>query len=342
MVQQRLWQQRMVLPSLIGLISSILPLPGLANQLDYWRFNASMSRLEIVAEDTVRPQVQLISNPTRLVVDLPGTQFGRRKTQRRIGNFVREVRVGQFTPNMTRLVIELGPSYSMRPQDVRVRGLAPNRWYVQLPKFLPIAELPANPRPIAIAVPAAPAYPRARIVIAVDPGHGGRDPGAVGINGLQEKVVTLDISRKLAQSLQERGIQAVLTRNDDRELDLAPRVLRASQVQARAFVSVHANAFSQPSVNGLETYYYSSGLPLAQAIHRNILNRIQIRDRGVKRANFYVLRQTTMPAVLVEVGFITGREDGPRLAQASYRQSMATAIREGIISHFRSQGIQFP
>ncbi len=316
--------------------------PGLANQLDYWRFNPAMSRLEIVTEGTVRPRVQLISNPTRLVVDLPNTQFGRPKTQRSIGNFVREVRVGQFTPQMTRIVIELGSRFNMRSQEVRVRGLAPNRWFVQLPKFLSVSELPANPKPIAISVPNPPPYPRARIVIAVDPGHGGPDPGAVGINGLQEKFVTLDISQRLAHNLQQRGIQAVLTRTDDRDLDLAPRVLRASQVQARAFVSIHANAFTRADVNGVETYYYATGLPLAQAIHRSILNRLPMRDRGVKRANFYVLRQSTMPAVLVEVGFVSGREDAPRLAQASFRQSMATAIGDGLVNHFRGLGVRLP
>lgn len=312
--------------------------PAWANRLDYWRFNAPMSRLEMVAEEGVRPQVQLLSNPTRLVVDLPGTAFGRPLTQRAIGNFVREVRVGQFTPQVTRIVIELGPSYTMRPQDVKVRALAPNRWYIQLPKFLPLeGSAVARAQPIQIAVPNPPAYPRARVVIAVDPGHGGRDPGAVGIGGLREKDVVLDISQRLSRILQQRGVQVVLTRNDDRELDLAPRVSRATQVNARAFVSIHANAFSmaRPDINGLETYYYATGLPLARAIHNSILSRVQVRDRGVRQARFYVLRHTTMPAVLVEVGFLTGREDARNLARPEHRQALAAAIADGIVSYFR-------
>ncbi|MDS3859299.1 N-acetylmuramoyl-L-alanine amidase [Thermosynechococcaceae cyanobacterium BACA0444] len=318
-------------------LSGLIPRPAWGNQLDYWRFNAPMSRLEIVAEGTTRPQVQLLSYPTRLVVDLPGTRFGRPLVQRAIGNFVKEVRVGQFNPKTTRLVIELGPTYTMRPQDIKVRGLAPNRWFVQLPKFLALGEAAASPNPVAIPVPDPPPYPRARVVIAVDPGHGGGDPGAIGINGLQEKVVTLDISQRLAQSLQKRGVQAILTRANDQELDLAPRVLRAEQIKARAFVSIHANSLSlaHPEVNGLETYYFASGLPLAQAIHRSILSQIQIRDRGVRQARFYVLRKTSMPAVLVEVGFLTGREDGIRLAQSNYRQAMANAIATGIMRYFR-------
>lgn len=322
----------------LGLVGVIWGIQRVAwgNQLDYWRFNAPLSRLEMVTEGSVRPQVQLISNPTRLVVDLPGTNFGRPLVQRAIGNFVKEVRVGQFSPKITRLVIELGEAYTMRPQEIKVRGLAPNRWYVQLPKFLALTETPSSPNPVAINVPNSPPYPRAQVVIAVDPGHGGRDPGAIGINGLQEKVVTLDISQRLAQSLQQRGVQAVLTRSTDQELDLAPRVLRAEQVRARAFVSIHANSLSManPEVNGLETYYYATGLPLAQAIHRSILSQIQIQDRGVRQARFYVLRNTSMPAVLVEVGFLTGREDGPRLAQPTYRQSMAQAIATGITRYF--------
>ncbi|XFA73049.1 N-acetylmuramoyl-L-alanine amidase [Thermosynechococcaceae cyanobacterium Okahandja] len=318
-----------------GLLS-LISLPAWANRLDYWRFNAPLSRLEMVTEDSVRPRVQLISNPTRLVVDLPGARFDRPLTQRPIGRYVREVRVGQFNPQTTRIVIELGQAYTMSARQVRVRALAPNRWFIQLPKFLAVTERTPS-QPIAVAVPDPPPYPRARVVIAVDPGHGGRDPGAVGIGGLREADVTLDISRYLARSLGQQGVQAVLTRDDDRELDLAPRVARAEQVRARAFVSIHANALSlaRPDVNGLETYYYSTGLPLAQAIHRAILQRVNVRDRGIRQARFYVLRHTTMPAVLVEVGYVTGREDAANLRQPAYRQRMATAIAEGIMTYFR-------
>ncbi|MBC6475420.1 MAG: N-acetylmuramoyl-L-alanine amidase [Hormoscilla sp. GM102CHS1] len=176
-----------------------------------------------------------------------------------------------------------------------------------------------------------------RLVVVVDPGHGGGDPGAIGIGGLQEKQVVLDISRQVATILQRQGIQALLTRFDDREIDLQPRVDFAERVNASLFVSIHANAISlsRPDVNGLETYYYDTGVRLARTIHDSILRRTGIPDRRVRRARFYVLRKTSMPAVLVETGFVTGADDAPRLRNPAYRRRMAEAIAEGIVRYLR-------
>ena len=176
-----------------------------------------------------------------------------------------------------------------------------------------------------------------RLVVAVDPGHGGGDPGAIGIGGLQEKQVVLDISRQVATILQRQGIQGLLTRYDDREIDLQPRVDFAERVNASLFVSIHANAISlsRPDVNGLETYYYDTGGRLARTIHDSILGRTGIPDRRVRRARFYVLRKTSMPAVLVETGFVTGADDAARLRNPAYRRRMAEAIAEGIVRYLR-------
>ncbi|MEM9136820.1 MAG: N-acetylmuramoyl-L-alanine amidase, partial [Cyanobacteria bacterium P01_F01_bin.42] len=107
--------------------------------------------------------------------------------------------------------------------------------------------------------------------------------------------------------------------------------------RANAFVSIHANAISasRPDVNGLETYYYatSSGYRLARNIHTSILRNVSIGDRGIRQARFYVLRQTTMPAVLVETGFITGARDSRNLKSKSYQQQIAKGIADGIISY---------
>jgi N-acetylmuramoyl-L-alanine amidase len=311
---------------------------GRAATLDYWRFNARLSRLEIVTDQDVKPKIKLIANPTRLVVDLPGVKLGQPSARKRIGSYVKEARVGQVSPWTVRLVVELGDRYTLPAERVWVRGLAPNRWVVQLPK-LQALDLQMEPQPpeIAIAVPAAKSYPKARVVIAVDPGHGGADVGAVGRGGLLEKTVVLDISQRLSQYLETQGVQAVMTRDEDRELDLAPRVAISERARTRAFVSIHANSLSlgHPEVNGLETYYYSSGFNLARMIHRHILQRVNISDRGVKRARFYVLRNTSMPAVLVETGFVTGRQDAANFASASFRARMAQGIGEGIVQYFR-------
>ena len=170
----------------------------------------------------------------------------------------------------------------------------------------------------------------------IDPGHGGRDPGAVG-NGLQEKEINLFISRRLQSTLEQRGYRVALTRNRDAEVDLQPRVDIAERANATIFVSIHANAISlsRPEVNGLETYYFSSGRNLARAIHSSVLRSTDLRDRGVRQARFYVLRNTSMPAVLVETGFITGREDSNRFRSNAAREQIADAIAQGIIDYLR-------
>ncbi len=100
-----------------------------------------------------------------------------------------------------------------------------------------------------------------RAVVTIDPGHGSSDPGAVGIQGIQEKEIVLDISFQVARLLEQQGVQVVMTRTDDSEIDLEPRVSLAERVNASLFVSIHANAInmSRPDVSGIETYYFGSG-----------------------------------------------------------------------------------
>lgn len=174
-----------------------------------------------------------------------------------------------------------------------------------------------------------------RVVVVVDPGHGGGDPGAVGIGGLQEADVVLDISQQVAKLLEAQGVQAILTRTDDREIDLEPRVNLADSISADVFVSIHANSISlsRPDVNGIETYYYDTGSALASSIHNSLVNATGMNDRGVRQARFYVLTHTSMPAVLVEVGFVTGREDAAKLNNSSFRSQIATGIAQGILRY---------
>ncbi|MEM7062872.1 MAG: N-acetylmuramoyl-L-alanine amidase [Cyanobacteria bacterium P01_B01_bin.77] len=179
-----------------------------------------------------------------------------------------------------------------------------------------------------------------RIVVAIDPGHGGRDPGAVGIGGLQEKQVIFPISQQVAAILRQQGVEVVMTRNRDIELDLEPRVQIAERADADLFVSIHANAISlsRPDVNGLETYYYSSaGARFARTVHDIVLRTMGMSDRRVRQARFYVIRRTSMPAILIEVGFVTGAEDIHNLRDPEWRSEMANAIARGIITHIQRE-----
>jgi N-acetylmuramoyl-L-alanine amidase len=194
---------------------------------------------------------------------------------------------------------------------------------------------PQNRRPFPWPTPAP--QRDGRVSIVIDPGHGGpTDLGGVGIGGLREKDIVLPMSLEVAKILEQNGIQVIMTRTTDRDLDLPPRTELANRVNADLFVSIHANAISmsRPDVNGLETFYYQSGRQLAEYIQKSMLDSFPtMNDRGVRRARFYVLRNTAMPAALVEVGFVTGNYDSRILADPVQRSRMAQAVARGILNY---------
>ncbi len=204
------------------------------------------------------------------------------------------------------------------------------------PQSIDIPQSEISRQPIPKPIPA-----HNRPVVIIDPGHGGQDPGTIGIGGLMEKDIVLPISLDVAEILNKQGIEVRMTRDTDNFISLQGRTDFANNINADLFVSIHANAInlSRPDVNGLETYYYKSGRRLAEVIHWSILNDVEIDNRGIRRARFYVLRHSTMPAVLVEVGFVTGAKDAPNLKSPSHRRQMAEAIARGIIQYIKQNNL---
>ncbi len=197
------------------------------------------------------------------------------------------------------------------------------------------AKILAASAPAVASTPSIPPIPQGSVVVVIDPGHGGRDPGAVGIGGLQEKQINTTISNRVQQQLQAAGITVLMTRSSDVFVDLDARAQYANRAGANLFVSLPANAISmsRPEVNGLETYYFSSGERLARSIHSAVLQNTDMRDRGVRQARFYVLRYTTMPSVLVETGFVTGAEDAARFRNPTAVNQIADGIARGILNY---------
>ncbi|MEM1309508.1 MAG: N-acetylmuramoyl-L-alanine amidase, partial [Cyanobacteria bacterium P01_H01_bin.153] len=226
------------------------------------------------------------------------------------------------------------------PSGVSISSIPDNPAQSSQAITVPPGAVPVTPQPSVPPQPTAPTFPPAartgRIVVAIDPGHGGRDPGAVGIGGLQEKNVVFPVSMRVAQLLREAGVDVVMTRTSDLTLDLEPRVNIANRANATIFLSIHANAISlsRPDVNGVETYYASeAGRQLATIIHANVQPASGLGDRGVKEARFYVLRNTTMPAALLELGFVTGAQDVVQLRDPAWQERMAQAITRGILQY---------
>nr|WP_228039515.1 N-acetylmuramoyl-L-alanine amidase [Dolichospermum sp. LEGE 00240] len=598
----------------------MLSSPTLAAKLESWRFDRHQNLLEINTNGAIKPQAQLVFNPTRLVIDLPGVKFGRSQLTQQIGGGIREIRIGQFDEQTTRIVLEISPGYTLDPQQVKFVGKSANRWTVKLPKlefdanstannnnnnnynlvdidsqakpeFSPITRITSsnkgttqleslqitgdgffirtnggNPQTrimrsrdkntvfidifdatlspnltqgnlavnkhgvdnigftqsqttptsvrmtlkiatnspdwrvtssssgliilptrgiintpenenfpptrnnngsiatiesieladngtqllikadqvisattgwdkssglFRITIPNAklanevkgptldanspilklrlqsqppntvvlliqpasgvtlgvlnqvgdqllalklqryrqirppmnlppllpprqqlpdlkPRQPRTtprrdlrqgKIVVIIDPGHGGKDSGAIGIGGVLEKDVILPISKRIAKVLERNGIQVIMTRDSDYFVTLPGRVTMAQRANADLFVSIHANSAgaSRPEVSGLETYHYDSGLTLAQIVHSKILQSLNVRDRKVRKARFYVLRKTSMPSILVETGFLTGRDDVAKLRTSAYQNQMAEAIAQGILQYLKSR-----
>ncbi len=195
---------------------------------------------------------------------------------------------------------------------------------------------PNNPNPQPVTQPQR-RVSNGRVVVIIDPGHGGKDSGALGIGRIREKDIILPISKRIAEILQQNGVQVVMTRDSDYFVTLPGRVQLAERANADVFVSIHANSAgaSRPDVSGLETYYYDSGLGLARIVHSSILQSLNVRDRGVRRARFYVLRKSSMPSILVETGYLTGREDIAKLRTSAYQNQMAEAIARGVLQYLK-------
>ncbi len=177
-------------------------------------------------------------------------------------------------------------------------------------------------------------------VIVVDPGHGGPDVGATR-NGIYEKDITLEISKYLGGVLQQMGYSVIYTRTNDIDLDLEPRVQIAENARADAFVSVHVNSLdvNASSVSGIETYHARGstlGRELASYVHSQIIASTGALDRNIRGAGFYVIAKTSMPAILVETGYITNPAESSNLTSPNYQRRMAEAIAKGIDQFLKS------
>ena len=215
--------------------------------------------------------------------------------------------------------------------------------------------------------------------IVIDAGHGGDDPGTSHY-GLKEKYLTLDIARRLRNSLQDAGLRVVMTRETDQFIPLSRRPAIANHLRADLFLSVHINANHNRRISGVEVYYpresvVSSsaqwppwvspseiGIPsmtvkqvlwdlvlgrtrsqsrrLASSICHSMRDGLPSPCRVVKPARFVVLREAWMPAVLVEVGYVTNQTEAQQLGSADYRQAIALSIANGVVSYIRELGTQ--
>jgi N-acetylmuramoyl-L-alanine amidase len=186
--------------------------------------------------------------------------------------------------------------------------------------------------------------------IVIDPGHGGFDPGKVGPNGALEKDINLAIALKLKNYLAQAGHTVVMTRETDQDLDgmegknhknkdMRQRKEIINEAHADVLISIHQNAFTQPSVKGAQTFYHSAsqeGKVLAHLIQSYIKQYVDSdNSRPVKSTDsYYVLKATNVPAVIVECGFLTNPEEEAKLMTNEYQDKLASAIYQAIMAYF--------
>lgn len=215
--------------------------------------------------------------------------------------------------------------------------------------------------------------------IIIDAGHGGKDPGAIGVTGLQEKDVVLDIAKRLKRLLEEEGIKVIMTREKDEFISLQGRTEMASRFKSDFFVSLHANASPVESVQGIEVFSITElgetdkneiqrrtnhqihfnqllmqkddrclggiisdllyahkrneSRVLAALVAQQTAHFVQTQNRGPKLARYYVLRNTLIPAILVEIGFLSNPQEEALLADSSYRQKLAMGLAKSILEY---------
>jgi N-acetylmuramoyl-L-alanine amidase len=316
----------------------------------------------------------------RLYLDLPGIWVGRDyKSGIPVGDgLLRAVRIGQYTLRTARLVIDI-ENY----EGHRLLSLThPDRLVIDVYGERKAGDRRGGPRvPDVRHGDRAPADAREVRTVIVDPGHGGSDPGAIGVGGLREKDVTLRLSKLLAAKLRLMGFRVVVTRDGDRFLSLEERTAIAEASNGDVFISLHANSAPRRSVQGIETYYpdknherHSLRIAMREnGISRDQLDELQralaklrigeispyskrlaslvqgqlagslpprygkIQDLGAKKGPFYVLFLSNMPAILIEVGFVTNKSDAKRLRSGDYLDSVATQISAGL-ERYRDSG----
>lgn len=285
----------LLLLPLAALLLGVTRPPGLGDvvAVRHWSY-PEYTRVVIELDRPVQTEVQRLpadtraDRPQRLFVDLEGVWVGRTHAEPiPVGDgLLRAVRLGQNTLTRTRVVIDLQRYDRHRlitlthPDRVVIDIYGPRRGGGEGGGTREAPQLPAGLRPVQTVV--------------IDPGHGGKDPGAIGVGGLREKDVTLAVARGLGRELSARGFRVVYTREDDRTIGLEERTAIAESVAGDVFVSVHANAAPRRSVNGVETWY------LNQNHERHSLN-LAARENGIPRSQVDDLQHTVAKLQMEEI-----------------------------------------
>ncbi|WP_053220068.1 N-acetylmuramoyl-L-alanine amidase [Virgibacillus senegalensis] len=178
--------------------------------------------------------------------------------------------------------------------------------------------------------------PLSGYTIILDAGHGGKDPGAIGIDGTYEKDLTLHTAANVAENLEASGANIILTRDKDSYISLENRIKISNRHNTDAFISLHYNSFPLPTASGISTYYYTDGedLDLAENIQAAISNHVDLKNNGTRQADYRVLKKNSDLSVLIELGYVSNPLELGKIQSQSYQDRVAAGISEGIQRYF--------
>ncbi|MDQ0231521.1 SH3 domain-containing protein [Metabacillus malikii] len=176
-------------------------------------------------------------------------------------------------------------------------------------------------------------------IVVIDPGHGGKDSGAIGINGTFEKDLTLTTAKLLYDKLHSAGANVFLTRSNDSYISLNSRVSTSHYRKADAFISLHYDSTINRTISGTTAYYYHSikDGPLASHLKKELIKQTHLNDRGVKFGNYYVLRENNNPAVLLELGYLSNQTDEITVGTPYYQERASQGIYNGLAQYFKNK-----
>jgi N-acetylmuramoyl-L-alanine amidase len=300
--------------------------------------NVSM-RVNVVSDHALSFNSFRLSNPERYVMDfsncpeLVAAQLPDVSANEFEAKFVRSIRVGKLVGKQdgsgkTRLVIDLLNDAMAVKEQVRTRANIAS---------IVISRNPALDNPVVDASDKSFRVPSGTTIV-LDAGHGGTDPGAQR-GDVQEKEITLDIVDQLRKLLLARGFKVIMTRSDDTFVSLEDRVRITNSTLPDLFLSVHINAMeSANDIHGVETYYQTEqSRALADAVHESLVSKLEAPDKGVRKARFYVINHTSVPAILAEVGFISNKDERDKLISSDYQKQVAEALRQGVMLYLNQQ-----
>ncbi|MFD3258926.1 N-acetylmuramoyl-L-alanine amidase [Paenibacillus lentus] len=281
------------------------------------------NRLIIAVDKNVAPDVFKLTDPNRIVIDIPNSRFDDSFSN---NHSLDAYQTGYMDINDYPDVSKIRYSqFSDQPSTIRVvMDLAGARNY---------SLLNANDGYVIIDLNVDQSYPsgNGKPLVVIDAGHGGTDPGAISVTKKKEKDFNLSIAKKVENLLKkETELDYVLTRSTDVFVTLKDRAKLANNMNADLFVSLHANSGSA-TASGVETYYTrDESIPFAKTMHKYLVESSGLPDRKVRAKSLHVTRETTMPAVLLEFGYLSNKGDEALLFTENFQNSVAQGVVDGI------------